>query len=58
VPVGERRHEDEALAVRESSAGKPADRSVEEVLVLIELYDVIAGPASATTPSQFVASSH
>jgi hypothetical protein len=56
--VGERRHEDEALAVRESSAGKPADRSVEEVLVLIELYDVIAGPASATTPSQFVASSH
>src|SRR5207245_7359790 len=42
VPVGERWHQDDALSVRESSAGEPADGAVEKILVLIELHDVVA----------------
>src|SRR5215207_8722243 len=42
VPVGERWHQDDALSVRESSTGEPADGAVEKILVLIELHDVIA----------------
>src|SRR5215204_5485275 len=41
VPVSGRRHQDDALSVRDSSTGKPADGPVEEILVLIELDDVI-----------------
>src|SRR6266850_2423640 len=43
IPVGERRHQYDALSVRETSAGKPADGAAEKILVLIELHDVIAG---------------
>src|SRR5262249_32480682 len=42
IPVGERWHQDDALSVRESSAGEPADGAFEKILVLIELHDVIA----------------
>src|SRR5262244_3224452 len=42
VPVGERRHQDDALSVRETSTNEPADGAVEKILVLIELHDVIA----------------
>src|SRR5262249_8629827 len=42
VPVGERRHQYDALSVRESRAGEPADGAVEKILILIELHDVIA----------------
>jgi hypothetical protein len=41
VPVGERWHQDDALAVRESSTGEPADGPVEKILVLIQLHDVL-----------------
>ena len=40
--MGERWHQDDALPVRESSTGEPADGAVEKILVLIELHDVIA----------------
>src|SRR5712664_1645621 len=43
IPVGDRRHQDDAFSVRETSAGKPADGAAEKILVLIELHDVIAG---------------
>jgi hypothetical protein len=39
---GRRWHQYDALSVRESSAGEPADGAVEKSLVLIELHDVIA----------------
>ena len=42
VPVGERRKEHDALSVHQTSTGVPADGAVEKLLVLIELYDVIA----------------
>ena len=41
--VGERWHQYDALSVRDSSAGEPADSAVEKIIVLIELHDVIAG---------------
>ena len=40
--VGERWHQYDALSVRDSSAGEPADSAVEKIIVLIELHDVIA----------------
>jgi len=40
--VGERWYQYDALSVRESSTGEPADGAVEKILVLIELHDVIA----------------
>src|SRR6266704_1858644 len=43
IPMGERGHQYDALSVRETSAGKPADGAAEKILVLIELHDVIAG---------------
>ena len=42
VPVAERRHQDDALAVGESSTGEPADGAVQKILVLVQLHDVIA----------------
>ena len=42
VPVGERRNEHDALSVHETSTGEPADGAAEKILVLVELYDVIA----------------
>jgi hypothetical protein len=41
--MGKRWHQDDALSVGERSASEPADGSVEKILVLIELHDVIAG---------------
>jgi hypothetical protein len=42
VPVGERRHQDDALSVRETSTGEPTDGAVKKILVLVELHNVIA----------------
>src|SRR5205807_5309540 len=39
VPVSERWHEDDALAICESSASEAADGAVEKILILIELHD-------------------
>jgi hypothetical protein len=41
VPVSERRHQDEALSVREGSAGESTYGAVEKILVLIQLHDVL-----------------
>ena len=38
----ERRHQDDALAVRERGPCEPADGAIEKVLILIELDDVLA----------------
>jgi hypothetical protein len=40
--VGDRWHQYDALSIRDSSTGEPADGAVEKILVLIELHDVIA----------------
>ena len=40
--MGERWRHYNALSVRESPTGEPADRTVEKILILIELHDVIA----------------
>jgi hypothetical protein len=40
--MGQRRHQDDALPVRDRSASEPADSPVEKILVLVELHDVIA----------------
>ena len=42
VPMAERWHQNDALAVRESSTGEPANGAVEKILVLIQLHDVLA----------------
>ena len=42
IPVGERRHQDDALAVGERGSGEATDGAIEKVLVLVELHDVIA----------------
>jgi hypothetical protein len=42
VPVGDRWKEHDALAVRETSTGVPADSAVKKLLILVELHDVIA----------------
>src|SRR5215467_14214257 len=42
VPVGEGRHQDDALSAREASTGEPTDGAVKKILILVELYDVIA----------------
>ena len=44
VPMRKRRHQDDALSVRESSTDEPADGAVEKILLLVELHDVIARP--------------
>jgi len=41
--VVRRRHQDYAFSVLETGADEPANGSIEKVLVLIELHDVIAG---------------
>ncbi|MEO5822135.1 MAG: hypothetical protein ABIT71_16645 [Vicinamibacteraceae bacterium] len=43
VPVGSRWDEDDALAVGDRRRGEAADRAIQELLILIELDDVIAG---------------
>lgn len=52
LPMCRRRHEDDALAVGEGRRGEATDRAVEELLVLIELDDMIRGPALAKSPPQ------
>src|SRR5262249_14124617 len=42
VPVRTRGHEDDALSLRETGMGEPADGAVEKILLLIELHDVMA----------------
>jgi hypothetical protein len=42
LPVGERWKEHDALSIRETSTGVPTDGAVKKLLILIELYDVIA----------------
>lgn len=42
VPLFMGRDQDDALAVGESGPRKPADRAIEEILVLVELDDVVA----------------
>jgi hypothetical protein len=41
VPMRERRDQDDALSVRETSTREPTDGAVEKILVLIQLHDVI-----------------
>src|SRR5262249_45770999 len=41
IPVGTRRHQDEALSVCQSGNTEPADRTTEKILILIQLHDVI-----------------
>jgi len=41
VPMRERRDQDDALSVRETSTREPTDGAVEKLLVLIQLHDVI-----------------
>jgi hypothetical protein len=41
VPMRERRDQDDALSVRQTSTREPTDGAVEKILVSIQLHDVI-----------------